>query len=263
MSLFSWFRSKPQTHRAHDAAKRAAPRAASARETTAAKAAPVEGSPASDSAEGRKNERARLREVLYNVVRESMVRVGVLSSSFKFKVLATDPRGHKFIVMMDLSRDFGGDISKLAEIETLICQAAKTRHNIVVSSVYWRAVAPSAQDEAEPHTEHTEAKHQAVNAPAAAPAREDTAPSSPKFEPVFADEVLALKRALSSGGAVKPATAAPTVSERSKNPAQLTGYESTEFIESELPQAESADTQILDDDLRLPALGPTQYGELR
>ena len=47
----------------------------------------------------RKHERMMRRELLYAVVRESMVRAGVLSSSYKFKVLSLDPRGQQFLVI--------------------------------------------------------------------------------------------------------------------------------------------------------------------
>jgi hypothetical protein len=43
------------------------------------------------------------REMLYAVVREAMVRAGVLSSTYKFKVLSLDPRGRQFMVMVDLA----------------------------------------------------------------------------------------------------------------------------------------------------------------
>lgn len=78
------------------------------------------------------------REMLYNVVRESMVRAGVLSASYKFKVLSLDARGRQFLVMMDLAREFGGQTEGLAEIEALIAQSAKARYDILVSAVYWR-----------------------------------------------------------------------------------------------------------------------------
>ena len=129
MSFFGWFKSTPQPARGQAAFPREA--ATGVRAPAETKDAAVRAKEAAtNTAERRKNERSRLRELLYKVVRESMVRVGVLSSSFKFKVLATDPRGRKFIVMMDLSRDFGSEISQLAEIENLICQAAKARYNI-------------------------------------------------------------------------------------------------------------------------------------
>jgi hypothetical protein len=141
MSFFGWFKNTPRTPvRAGVIGTiwRCFCRCNGIRETR--KAGPTRSEETSaDLAARRKSERARLRELLFNVVRESMVRVGVLSSGFKFKVLATDPRGRKFIVMMDLSREFGSEIAQLAEIEALICQSAKARHSIVVSSVYWRA----------------------------------------------------------------------------------------------------------------------------
>ena len=49
------------------------------------------------------------RELLYAVVREAMVRAGVLSSSYKFKVLSLDPRGRQFLVMVDLAHGAGSD----------------------------------------------------------------------------------------------------------------------------------------------------------
>src|SRR5688500_8997910 len=70
----------------------------------------------------RKQERLERRELLYAVVRESMVRAGVLSSTYKFKVLSLDPRGRQFLVMVDLSRGAGGDTHRLAEIEAMIAQ---------------------------------------------------------------------------------------------------------------------------------------------
>jgi hypothetical protein len=88
--------------------------------------------------EQRRNERNAQRELLFQVVRESMVRVGVLSSAFKFKVLALDQHGRTFMVMIDLSAEFAGETDKLSEIEALISQAAKTRHELVVQAVYWR-----------------------------------------------------------------------------------------------------------------------------
>jgi hypothetical protein len=216
-----------------------------------------------------------LRELLYKVVRESMVRVGVLSSSFKFKVLATDPRGRKFIVMMDLSRDFGSEISQLAEIETLICQTAKARHNIVVSSVYWRAedLAEGQQPANAPNGAKYRATLPAATAPVAAPAtpmagamdeaphHSESASHRPAFEPVLADEINALKKALAAGAV--PAESPSRAALADRHPQKLTGYETTEIIESELPDTEIAETEMLDDEPPYPALSPTQYGELR
>ncbi len=88
--------------------------------------------------EQRRNERNAKRELLFQVVRESMVRVGVLSSAFKFKVLSLDQRGRSFLVMIELSAEFSGEVEKLAEIENMIAQTARHRFEIVVQAVYWR-----------------------------------------------------------------------------------------------------------------------------
>ena len=85
-----------------------------------------------------KNECMERRELLYIVVRDAMVCAGVLSASYKFKVLSLDPRGLQFLVMMDLAPEFGGETERLNEIETLIAQTAKARYGITVSAVYWR-----------------------------------------------------------------------------------------------------------------------------
>jgi hypothetical protein len=104
---------------------------------SSAAASDAVGSPA-QRLEQRRSERNARRELLFQVVRESMVRVGVLSSAFKFKVLALDQRGRTFLVMIDLSAEFAGETAKLAEIEALIAQSAKNRYELVVQAVYWR-----------------------------------------------------------------------------------------------------------------------------
>ena len=276
MSFFGWLKSAPKPNNDPIALARDArfgdPKDAAARAAEAS------------AAERRKDERARQRELLFKVVRESMVRVGVLSSSFKFKVLATDPRGKKFIVMMDLSRDFGGEVSQLAEIEKLICQSAKARYNIAVSAVYWRAeeVTPSRQPDSAVHpapAATASASASAASAPAvtasapgvAAQAVEvhaSTSPGAPQraYEPVLADEISALKQALAAGAAL--AANAGRVAAGGPPARKLTGYETTEIIESELPDTrlpdtEIAETELLDDEPTYPALSATQYGELR
>ena len=50
---------------------------------------------------GLRQQRAVRREQLFALVRENMIRMGVLSSHYKFKVLTLDPGGEQFIVMVD------------------------------------------------------------------------------------------------------------------------------------------------------------------
>ncbi len=243
MSLFTWFKAKAKPQ----ANTRSAPLFPSGANVGSPAPGPRSGESVAEVAARRKSERARLRELLYNVVRESMVRVGILSSSFKFKVLATDPKGRRFIVMMDLARDFGSEIAQLAEIEALICQVARARHNIVVSAVYWRSEGQAGAG--------------APNAPPAHAAAAATATSkAAKYEPVLTEEVNALKRALSVGSQSAVAGGSSTTS---SNYGMLTGYETTEIIESELPENDAPQTEILEDDARFPALSPTQYGDLQ
>ena len=140
MSLFSWFSRKP-----------APPKPRAAQEASALLNAdatvPLQmgrlGKPQAEPqppehAANRKNERMERRELLYTVVRDAMVRAGVLSASYKFKVLSLDQRGRQFLVMMDLAREYGGETVRLSEIEALVAQTAKARYDILVTAVYWR-----------------------------------------------------------------------------------------------------------------------------
>ncbi len=141
MSFLSWlFPVKPQRVRQSIPESSGLSRAEATRPVSSDKNSPAAppGSSGNAQAANRKNERMARREMLYNVVRESMVRAGVLSASYKFKVLSLDARGRQFLVMMDLAREFGGQTEGLAEIEALIAQSAKARYDILVSAVYWR-----------------------------------------------------------------------------------------------------------------------------
>ena len=140
MSLFSWFSRKPEPSKSRPSAE---PYGLSNADATVPLASGRQGKPLvaalpPDHAANRKNERMERRELLYAVVRDAMVRAGVLSASYKFKVLSLDQRGRQFLVMMDLAREYGGETVRLSEIEALIAQTAKTRHDILVTAVYWR-----------------------------------------------------------------------------------------------------------------------------
>lgn len=140
MSLFSWFTRKPTPAKPRSPAE---PSGLLNADATVPLQAGRQGKPlvqplAPEHAANRKNERMERRELLYTVVRDAMVRAGVLSASYKFKVLSLDQRGRQFLVMMDLAREYGGETVRLSEIEALIAQTAKTRYDILVTSVYWR-----------------------------------------------------------------------------------------------------------------------------
>jgi hypothetical protein len=207
----------------------------------------------------RKQERLERRELLYAVVREAMVRAGVLSSSYKFKVLSLDPRGNQFLVMVDLSRGAGGDTHRLAEIEAMIAQAAKGRYDIVVTAVYWRANDHVAVGDPA-HPTHPANRGQAsrpapleadvsgpaplMEAPAVIPVRRPAA----KFEPIHDDEVAAFRKALDAGVRGEQALAA-VEGKTAHSYTLLTGFEDTEMAEGEAAPPE--------------VLSSTQYGALR
>lgn len=142
MSLFSWFSRKPAPPKAKPR-NAMDPSGLMNADATVPLGAGKPGQPLlephpPEHAVNRKNERMERRELLYTVVRDAMVRAGVLSASYKFKVLSLDQRGRQFLVMMDLAREYGGETTRLSEIEALIAQTAKTRYDIVVTAVYWR-----------------------------------------------------------------------------------------------------------------------------
>jgi hypothetical protein len=193
------------------------------------------------SAANRKSERLERRELLYSVVREAMIRMGVLSSSYKFKVLSLDSRGRQYLIMMDLARQYMGDPARLAEVETLIAQNAKSRHDILVTAVYWRVN--------EHVTAGVTARMAAANAPksAAAPAPKPApvAPALTGYEPLRPDEVAAFKQALAAAAPPKQLVApGEIIHSGRRNPAPMPNFEDTE----------------LDD--RPSPLSGTQYGEL-
>ncbi len=140
MSLFSWFTRKPAPAKPRSPAEPSGLLNADATVPfqPGRQGKPLVQSQAPEHAANRKNERMERRELLYTVVRDAMVRAGVLSASYKFKVLSLDQRGRQFLVMMDLAREYGGETVRLSEIEALIAQTAKTRYDILVTSVYWR-----------------------------------------------------------------------------------------------------------------------------
>lgn len=94
--------------------------------------------PALQPADTRKADRLAQRELLYPIVRESMVRAGILSSHYKFKVLSVDTQGRRFLVMVDLSPEIVEDSSQLSQVEALIAQQAMARHQFEVAGTYWR-----------------------------------------------------------------------------------------------------------------------------
>lgn len=257
MSLFSWFlpkktpaKSKPMEPTGLLNADATVPLVPGRDGKPMLEAQPV------DHAANRKNERMERRELLYSVVRDAMVKAAVLSASYKFKVLSLDQRGRQFLVMMDIAREYGGDTTRLSEIEALIAQTAKARYDIAVNAVYWRlndhvavgipqrAPMPMAKPQAAPVASAAPAPAQA-----SAPRPGTTAPqraAGSRFDPIEADEVAAFKQALAS--AARPAAAPQGVPVRS-GPSRPQPHR-LDFEDTEMP------------DSRPQGLSGTQYGDL-
>ena len=97
-------------------------------------AAPVD-APILRNAEREKIARSQRRHAIYATVRESMIAAGVLSASYKFKVLAADKAGTDFLIMVDLAHPLPGGASQMTWIEGLIERMASARHTLDVSGV--------------------------------------------------------------------------------------------------------------------------------
>jgi hypothetical protein len=180
MSLFSWLAHKPHPV---------------ARTVVHGSDRPATRPPTAETRARRKSERAAQRELIYPIVREAMVRAGILSTRYKFKVLSADTVAREFLVMVDMAPEFMDDMARLGEIESLIEKNARARHGLEVKSTYWRVnhdVAP-------------------VQHSTGAPAR-----------PVRQGESAVAQRPRSPAPATAPA-----------NYAMLTGYENTQLMDAD------------------------------
>lgn len=146
----------------------------------------------------RRGRRILRREQLFSVVRESLIRAGVLSTSYQFKVLALDSSGDGFLVLLDLS--LPADVMPdeyLLEIERWIQTSARSRHSMTVQAVYWRreavhdqrGIALKASVAAQTRREAETSGLADVAVPHPAPGR---------VQPLEPEEVVAFRKALQS-----------------------------------------------------------------
>lgn len=249
MSLFSWLSREKQTKAPAEAG------AAPAEPDRASAAVP---------AGARKTDRMGRRELLYSVVRESMARAGVLSASYKFKVLSLDAAGRQFLVMVDLASSERAGAELLCEIEAVIAQRAKSRHDLVVSGVYWRrsdqvgvtarpaAGRESARAAAARPSQPAELMSEPPSIPVA-PAQQQPAGAG-GVDPIQEDELAALRAALANGlgAAAQPSPAPEPVRPSSAAPAN-TRPAATGFPDTVVRGG---------DDARSRTLSATQSGDL-
>jgi hypothetical protein len=152
----------------------------------------------------RRGRRILRREQLFSVVRESMIRGGVLSSSYEFKVLTLDANGDSFLVLIDLA--LPAEVMPdeyLLEIERWVQASAESRHDMKVGSVYWRR--KPVHDQRGIALKAAVAAQTRRDAPASAPAplasdtaipRPEMPLSSGRTQPVGRDELEAFRQAL-------------------------------------------------------------------
>jgi hypothetical protein len=222
MSLFTWFTRKAGSSAGVTPVPKSDPGLIAVTTPTSTLVPPTQ------AAASRKIERSAHREFLYSVVRDAMIRAGVLAASYKFKVLSLDARGRQYLIMMDIDRQAMGLISKLSEIETTMIQAAKARHDLLVTAVYWRA--------------NERAETGLLTNPSELAPR-----STGAMQTVLDEDVADFKRELASS--------APTKPEQTRHTGASKGHPA--------PAEEFQDTQIVPSDTHSSPLGITQYGELK
>lgn len=148
----------------------------------------------------RRGRRILRREQLFSVVRESLIRAGVLSTSYEFKVLALDSSGDGFLVLIDLS--LPADVMPdeyLLEIERWVQSSARSRHSMQVQAVYWRRQAVHDQRGVALKASVAAQTRREAAAQGVAAAPPDLQPVPPGRTPSLApEEVAAFRKALES-----------------------------------------------------------------
>ena len=246
MPLFNWFSRKSRSARPGSSTM---PPASKARDAAPKSAATPGDAPratvATSGATGnRKAERLERRELLYGIVRQSMTRAGVLTASYKFKVLSLDPPGRQYLIMMDLANHMAGETGRLTEIEALIAQSARTRHDIVVTAVYWRV-------NEQGHLGLSRSKASATDRVSVSRASESWVPQPrtvPRYDPMHSDEVTVLRQVAAAGA---PVVALAGSGEILPSSAAVAGVAS-----------DFADTERVPRETRPSPLSGTQYGDL-
>lgn len=82
------------------------------------------------------------REMVFEAMREVLVKHGLPPLSYKLNVARLDSRGHRYAVMVDLVPQLAGRVVDFpGEWQTMEMQATQTassRYRVKVSNVYWR-----------------------------------------------------------------------------------------------------------------------------
>lgn len=198
MSLISWLQSRKPV----SARKRGKPRLR-----------PASGLTTLPLISPRRGRRILRREQLFSVVRESLIRGGVLSTSYEFKVLTLDASGDSFLVLVDLALPAHVMPDEyLLEIESWVQESARLRHDMEVRSVYWRRQAVSDQrgmalKAAVAAQTRAKVASQSAGSADGTTSGVETSPRS-RLQAVAADELEAFRRALKRAAPVAASRAA-------------------------------------------------------
>lgn len=106
--------------------------------------------PAEPQPSPHKQLRDERREQLNALVREAMLRGGILSTAYKFRALTLDRHGEHFIVLFDLDgHDLDTRHSTLNALELTLQTLVQERHPpLQVKHVYWRVTDPDETTDA-------------------------------------------------------------------------------------------------------------------
>ena len=136
------------------------------------------------------------REMLFEAIKVTMQAHGILSASYKFRVVRNDKRGHQYFVLVDLSTDFldnrEGAPTRLAEVGAAIAKNAATRYDLLVSGVYWQV--------------NEQIQGFSASRPVPLPAGQDAGDSRPpvrRHERATAEELAAFEAAWEKGRALQ------------------------------------------------------------
>jgi hypothetical protein len=185
-------------------------------------------------ASGRRSERLERRELLYGVVRECMNGAGVLSSTYKYKVLSLDASGRQYLIMVDMPRADLVDPAQFTVIEGSIARSAKERYDILVTAMYWRINDQvSAGKDRQPAPVATPVA-EAEAAPAAANTKAHSA--APEAQALLEEEVQAFKRAVAAGArSAAPVRSGEVVRSGRFNPEPVQDFSNTEPFDTTSP----------------------------
>ncbi|MDB5965797.1 MAG: hypothetical protein JWQ72_2297 [Polaromonas sp.] len=131
------------------------------------------------------------RELLFETVKATLNSQFIESTSYRFKVMRTDRRGHCYVVMFDMSPAFmhseHGQHANLAGLAGMLTHNAHTRYGLVIGGVYWRVDDTLAAQRSVPAAP--------VMAAPPAPAHDDIASSIERYERATAEQLAEFEAA--------------------------------------------------------------------